>query len=49
LNAYFGTKLPLLPDRTFFTSHRLDRQVIDVTELRASRQNCAWPIEVGED
>jgi hypothetical protein len=45
LNDYFGTNLPLLPDRTYFTSHRLERQVIDVTEERTSRQNCAWPGE----
>jgi hypothetical protein len=45
LNAYFETDLPLLPDRTYFTSHRLDRQVIDITETRTSRQNCAWPGE----
>ena len=40
LNAFFGADLPLLPDRTYFTSHRLLRQVIDITARRASRENC---------
>jgi hypothetical protein len=40
LNTYFGAELPLLPDRTYFTSHRLEGQAIDITEKRSSRQNC---------
>ncbi len=40
LNSIFGTELPLLPDRTYFTSHRLVRQVIDITAERDSRANC---------
>jgi hypothetical protein len=40
LNAYFGANLPLLPDRTYFTSHRLERQAIEITAERSSRQNC---------
>jgi hypothetical protein len=41
LNQYFGTDLPLLADDTYFTSHRLTRQVIDITDRRTSRENCA--------
>lgn len=41
LNNYFGTDLELLPDKTFFTSHRLPRQVIDITDERESRANCS--------
>ena len=40
LNAYFGTKLPLLSDETYFTSHRLERQAIDITVERSSLANC---------
>jgi len=40
LNSYFGTHLDLLPDRTFFTSHRLIRQIIDITDERNSMRNC---------
>jgi hypothetical protein len=40
LNSYFGADLPLLPDRTYFTSHRLKGQAIDITDKRSSRQNC---------
>jgi hypothetical protein len=40
LDAYFGAELPLLPDRTYFTSHRLERQSIDITADRSSRKNC---------
>jgi hypothetical protein len=40
LNAVFGTQLPLLPDRTYFTSHRLERQAIDITDRRDSNANC---------
>jgi hypothetical protein len=40
LNIVFGTDLPLLPDRTYFTSHRLERQAIDITADRDSRANC---------
>lgn len=43
LNAYFGADLPLLPDRTYFTSHRLPRRQIDVTGEAGSRANCAGP------
>jgi hypothetical protein len=43
LNTYFGTQLPLLPDKTYFTSHRLERQVIDITAQRTLRANCALP------
>ena len=43
LNAYFGADLPLLPDETFFSSHRLERQVIDITAQRDSRANCSAP------
>lgn len=35
LNNYFGTNLELLPDRTFFTSQRLPRRVIEITGERA--------------
>jgi hypothetical protein len=40
LDAYFGANLSLLPDRTYFTSHRLERQSIEITAERSSRQNC---------
>lgn len=40
LNAVFGMDLSLLPDNTYFTSHRLERQVIDITESRDSRAQC---------
>ena len=40
LNTVFGTDLPLLDDRTYFTSHRLERQAIDITAERDSRANC---------
>lgn len=40
LNSYFGTHLDLLPDRTYFTSHRLIRQIIDITDERNSMRNC---------
>lgn len=43
LNAYFGANLPLLPDNTFFTSHRLDRVAIDISAERTSRLNCEAP------
>lgn len=43
LNAYFAAKLPLLPDETYFTSHRLERQAIDITAERSSRANCNPP------
>ncbi len=43
LNAYFGTNLELLPDKTYFTSHRLPRQIIDITGQRDSMQNCILP------
>jgi hypothetical protein len=41
LDTYFGGQLPLLPDRTYFTSHRLERQAIDITAERSSRLNCS--------
>ncbi len=40
LNEYFGTDLPLLPDESFFTSHRIRRQALNVTSLRESGENC---------
>jgi hypothetical protein len=40
LNAYFGADMPLLPDRTYFTSHRMEGKAIDITEERSSRRNC---------
>lgn len=43
LNAYFGADLALLPDDTYFSSHQLERQVIDITAERDSRENCAVP------
>jgi hypothetical protein len=43
LNAYFGTNLTLLPDATYFSSHLLERQVIDITTQRTARANCAAP------
>ena len=43
LNAYFRTDLPLLPDATYFTSHRLERQAIDITNQRSSQLNCDLP------
>lgn len=46
LNTYFGTSLPLLPDTTYFTSHQLERQAIDITTQRSSRANCDPPEEL---
>lgn len=43
LNAYFDAGLKLLSDRTYFTSHRLDRTVIDITDRRSLQTNCSWP------
>jgi hypothetical protein len=43
LNAYFNANLPLLPDDTYFTSHRLERQAIDISVQRSSRANCYPP------
>jgi hypothetical protein len=43
LNEYFGTDLDRLPDKTFFTSQRLPRQVIDVTGERATTDHCSVP------
>jgi hypothetical protein len=43
LNTYFGTNLEFLPDETYFTSHELPRQVIDITASRDSAQNCMEP------
>ena len=41
LNVYFGAGMELLPDDTYFTSHRLERQVIDITGERNSLDNCS--------
>jgi hypothetical protein len=43
LNTYFGANLPLLDDATFFTSHRLEDQAIDISAQRSSRANCNLP------
>ncbi|HLE15276.1 MAG TPA: sulfatase-like hydrolase/transferase [Anaerolineales bacterium] len=43
LDEYFNAGLDLLPDKTYFTSHRLERQVIDVSAERNSPANCAPP------
>jgi len=43
LNTQFGANLPLLLDATYFTSHQLERQVIDITSQRASRDHCSPP------
>jgi hypothetical protein len=40
LNAYFKANLELLPDYSYFTSHRLTRQIIDITDQSASIRNC---------
>jgi hypothetical protein len=40
LKTYFDANLELLPDRTYFTSHRLTRQIIDITGQRDSTLNC---------
>jgi hypothetical protein len=40
LKIYFDANLELLPDRTYFTSHRLTRQIIDITGQRDSTLNC---------
>ena len=40
LNAYFKANLELLPDYSYFTSHRLTRQIIDITDQSASILNC---------
>ncbi len=40
LDTYFGANMSLLPDRTYFTSHRLERQAIEITAERSSQQNC---------
>ena len=40
LNEYFNADLELLPDRTYFTSHRLIRQIIEVTDEQDSKVNC---------
>ena len=40
LNEYFDANLDYLPDKTYFTSHRLIRQIIEVTEGRDSTLNC---------
>lgn len=41
LNNYFGQDLPLLEDRTYFTSPTVTNAFIDVTQQRGSRDNCA--------
>jgi hypothetical protein len=43
LNATFDAGLELLPNRTFFTTHRLERDLIDITGERESTENCAQP------
>jgi hypothetical protein len=43
LNAYFDANLPLLDDATYFTSHRLEDQAIDITAQRSSRAYCNLP------
>lgn len=43
LNTSFGTRLPLLPDKTYFSFHKLERQAIDITAERASKENCGSP------
>jgi len=40
LNAYFGANLELLPSATYFTSHVLGGEFIDITDRRDSRANC---------
>lgn len=40
LNAYFEAGLSLLPDETYFTSHRLTGQTINITQAREARENC---------
>ena len=40
LNTYFKAGLPLLPDHTYFTSHYLTDQVIDINDKTGSKQNC---------
>jgi hypothetical protein len=47
LNHYFGARLELLPDQTYFTSSRLERQVIDITGKRDLTVNCV-PIPTSE-
>lgn len=50
LNAYFDAGLELLPDETYFTSHRLPGQMTSITDMRDARQNCGLPESVqGED
>jgi hypothetical protein len=41
LNTYFDTGLNLLPDHTYYTSHRLPRRFIEITTRRDSTQNCS--------
>jgi hypothetical protein len=48
LNEYFGTELEMLPDVTYFTSHRLPREVIDIQAKRDSTANCV-PFEAAGD
>ncbi len=48
LNEYFGTELELLPDVTFFSSHRLPRQVIDINDERDSSANCVPFLSSGD-
>jgi hypothetical protein len=40
LNTTFKAGLPLLPDRSYFTSHMLKDQVIDINEKTGSKENC---------
>ena len=39
-NTYFGTKLPLLEDRTYLAASQYRNKIKDVTDLRDSRQSC---------
>jgi hypothetical protein len=43
LNEYFGADLPLLPDNTYFSFHKMDRPEINITAHRTSRANCDLP------
>lgn len=43
LNSAFQAGLPLLEDRTFFLAQTDLRQMIEITDIRDSRQNCTLP------
>jgi len=40
LDAYFGVDMALLPDETYFTSHKPGGAFINITEQRDSNENC---------